>query len=94
MKIEMDLSSFNKEKSSEYISEKVKNAVLNGEKALIVIEEKDGVSIIPKGDFYDLLAIMVTAFSYINRLYRVDNVDGVLECFVKNVKSTFNENGD
>ena len=94
MDTQINLKAFDKDISSEFVAKKVKNAIVTGEKVLIVINEKDGVSIIPKGDFYDLLAMMITTFTYINRLYGVNNVDGVLECFVQNVKSSIKNNGD
>lgn len=87
MPIEIDLSVFNNEKNAELVASVVKDALIKKEAVLIAIDGKDGTSIIPNGTAADVLTLMVLEFINVIRFYKIADVDGILECFVKNVKS-------
>lgn len=98
MQYEMDLKNFDIQKTSESISDKVKKSLidnLKGKSTLIIaIEDADGISVIPAGKAEDILTLIVMELVQMIKIYKIADVDGLLECLVNQVKSTFERNGD
>lgn len=98
MQYEMDLKNFDIQITSESISDKVKKALIDNHKGkstlIIAIEDADGVSVIPAGKAEDILTLIVIEIVQIIRVYKIADVDGLLECLVNQVRTTFEGNGD
>lgn len=98
MQYEMDLKNFDIQITSEVISDKVKKSLienLKGKSTLIIaIEDADGISVVPAGKAEDLLTLIVIELVQIIRLYKIKDVDGLLELLVHQVRSTYERNGD
>lgn len=98
MQYEMDLKNFDIQMTSESISDKVKKALIENHKGkstlIIAIEDADGVSVIPAGKAEDILTLIVIEIVQIIRVYKIADVDGLLECLVNQVMTTFEGNGD
>lgn len=92
MQYEMDLTKFDIQITSESISDKVKKSLIenyNGKSTLIIaIDDADGISIIPAGKAEDILTLIVLELVQIIRIYKIEDVNGLLECLVNQVRLT------
>lgn len=94
MKTAINLNSFSKEKAAQHVSQTIKEAILKEQNLLIAIDGNRDISIIPKGRAEDIFTLMVLEFVYMVRLYKIADVDGILNCFCKNVRETFERRGE
>lgn len=92
MQYEMDLTKFDIQITSESISDKVKKSLienLKGKSTLIIaIDDADGISIIPAGKAEDILTLIVLELVQIIRIYKIEDVNSLLECLVNQVRLT------
>lgn len=92
MQYEMDLTKFDIQIISESISDKVKKSLIenhNGKSTLIIaIDDADGISIIPAGKAEDILTLIVLELVQIIRIYKIEDVNSLLECLVNQVRLT------
>lgn len=92
MQYEMDLTKFDIQITSESISDKVKKSLIenhNGKSTLIIaIDDADGISIIPAGKAEDILTLIVLELVQIIRIYKIEDVNSLLECLVNQVRLT------
>lgn len=94
MHYEIDLKSFDISKSAEVISDKVKNSLKENATVIVAIDNGKDISIIPRGTAPDILTLIAIQIIQVINFYRIDDVDGILECFAEQVKSYFERNGD
>lgn len=98
MHCEIDLKNLDIQKTAQLIADKVKKSLLDHNKgkatAIIAIDDSNGVSVVPAGKAEDILTLIVIELVHVIRIYKIKDVDGILECFADQVKSYFKENGD
>lgn len=98
MHCEIDLKKLDIQKTSQLVADKVKKSLLDHNKgkstAIIAIEDSDGVSVIPAGKVEDILTLIVIELVHVIRIYKITDIDGLLEFFVEQVKSYFEKNGE
>ncbi len=98
MRYEMDLKNFDTQKTVEIISDKVKKSLIDNLKGnstvIVAIDNADGISVIPAGKVGDVLTLIAVELVEVIQIYKITDVDGILECFAEQIKSYFQKNGD
>ena len=90
----INLNNLDREHSANFVSSSVKEAVIKRDPILIVTDSKDGISIIREGDLADILTLMVLGLASTIDIYKIADIDGILNCFTENVKSALKNNGE
>ncbi len=90
----INLNNLDRKQSANFVASSVKDAVIKKDPMLIVTDSKDGTSIIREGDLADILTLMVLGFASTIEIYKITDIDGILNCFTENVKSVLKNNGD
>lgn len=98
MRYEMDLKNFDTQKTFEAILDKVKESLIDNLKGkstvIIAIDNADGISVIPAGKAGDVLTLIAIELVEVIQIYKITDVDSILECFAEKIKSYFQKDGD
>lgn len=98
MHCEIDLKNLDIQKTSQLVADKVKKSLLDYNKgkstAIIAIDDSNGVSVVPAGKAEDILTLIVIELVHVIRIYKITDVDGILELFADQVKLYFEKNGE
>ena len=98
MRYEMDLKNFDIQKTVDAIIDEVRTNLIDNSKGkatvIIAIENAAGASVIPAGKAVDILTLIAVELIQVIQIYKIKDVDGVLEYFAEQIKSYFERNGD